>query len=179
MSKAPPSAEKISAFAAKTQTSGARNSPRRAGRVAPSGNQQERGARAQDRHEEIHMRGKVQRAVEERQDDAERGEGGLCVVAKVGRIAEDISGMPPVIVEPPAEGENRHCEPRDIAQCGPEGRSVPQGAPGFASSQGHGGADSRLLGEGSEREAECGGQDAACTSSGKVEGKSPQGERGG
>src|SRR5580698_9031508 len=122
------------------------------------------------------MRSEVERTVKERQADAQGREIRLRVITEIFGIAEDVAGAPPVIVEPAAQRQDRGGEPRDVAERRTAARPVLQSTPGFASCEGHGGADGGFLGQRCERKAERGREDTAGAASGNKEGQSPQGE---
>jgi hypothetical protein len=119
------------------------------------------------------VRGEVKQPVKERQDDPQGRERGPHVVAKVFRIAEDVAGAPPVIVEPATQRQDRADEPGDVAQCGWAAGSVPHSAPRFAPGEGERRADGSFFGERGKREAEGSREDASGSSAGQIEGQSP------
>ena len=93
------------------------------------------------------MRGEVKYAMQERENDPQRRKRRLRVVAEICRIAEDVAGAPPVIVEPAGQGQKRGDEPGDVAQREWAAGSVSHSEPDFVSGEGEGRADGRFFGE--------------------------------
>ncbi len=84
----------------------------------PQGQQEHRPQHAQHGHEHVHMRGELQDAMRQGQQDAQRRERGGRVVTQEFRIAQEIPGAVAIVGIPAQQGDDRGKQDQSRAEVG-------------------------------------------------------------